>query len=230
MADRFVKGSCPACGAEDQYGDACEKCGSTYDALELKNPISVLSNTAPVVKESEHYFFKLNEFNAYLKENVQKISNQTPIKAKLDEWLNEDLRDWDVSRDEPYFGFNVPGEDSKYIYVWMDAPVGYLSSIQNWANQNDIEYADLMNEDNVKLVHFIGKDIVYFHLLFWPVMLKTYGINNLDEVFVHGFLTIEGSKMSKSKGNFILADKALTFAHPDYYSCLLYTSPSPRDY
>ena len=217
LADRFVKGSCPACGAEEQYGDACEKCGSTYDALELKNPISVLSNTAPVVKESEHYFFKLNEFNAYLKENVQKISNQRPIKAKLDEWLNEDLRDWDVSRDEPYFGFNVPGEDSKYIYVWMDAPVGYLSSIQNWANQNDIEYADLMNEDNVKLVHFIGKDIVYFHLLFWPAMLKTYGINNLDEVFVHGFLTIEGSKMSKSKGNFILADKALTFAHPDYY-------------
>ena len=137
-----------------------------------------------------------------------------PLKAKLDEWLNEDLRDWDVSRDEPYFGFNVPGEDSKYIYVWMDAPVGYLSSIQNWANQNDIEYADLMNEDNVKLVHFIGKDIVYFHLLFWPVMLKTYGINNLDEVFVHGFLTIEGSKMSKSKGNFILADKDSDFCTP----------------
>jgi methionyl-tRNA synthetase len=217
LADRFIKGTCPACGAKEQYGDACEKCGSTYDALELKDPISVLSNTKPVVKKSEHYFFKLNELHTYLKKNVQKISNQSPIRAKLDEWLNEDLRDWDVSRDEPYFGFNVPGEESKYIYVWMDAPVGYLSSIQNWANQNDIDYVDLMNEDNVKLVHFIGKDIVYFHLLFWPAMLKTYGINNLDEVFVHGFLTIEGNKMSKSKGNFILADKALTFANPDYY-------------
>ena len=217
LADRFVKGVCPACGAEDQYGDACEKCGSTYDALELKNPISVLSDTTPTIKESEHYFFKLNELNDYLKKNVQKISKQKPIKAKLDEWLNEDLRDWDVSRDEPYFGFNIPGETTKYIYVWMDAPVGYLASIKNWTIQNNLNYEDLLKKDDIKLVHFIGKDIVYFHLLFWPAMLKTFGVNNLDEVFVHGFLTIEGNKMSKSKGNFILADSALKFANPDYY-------------
>lgn len=217
LADRFVKGTCPACSAEEQYGDACEKCGATYDALELKNPVSVLSNTLPTVKDSDHYFFKLNELHDYLKKNIQNISNQTPIKAKLDEWLNGNLRDWDVSRDEPYFGFHIPGETSKYIYVWMDAPVGYLASIQNWAHHNDINYENLMNDENVKLVHFIGKDIVYFHLLFWPAMLKTYGIKNLDEVFVHGFLTIEGRKMAKSKGNFILADKALTFADPDYY-------------
>jgi len=217
LSDRFIKGSCPLCGAEDQYGDACEKCGSTYDALELNNPKSVLSNTLPVIKESEHYFFKLNQLQDYLKTNIQNISKQPPIKAKLDEWLDEKLKDWDVSRDEPYFGFNIPGETMKYIYVWMDAPVGYLASIQHWANKNKINFEELMNKKDVKLIHFIGKDIVYFHLLFWPAMLKTSNIDNLEEVFVHGFLTIEGNKMSKSKGNFILADKALEFANPDYY-------------
>jgi len=217
LSDRFIKGSCPSCGAEDQYGDACEKCGSTYDALELNNPKSVLSNTLPVIKESEHYFFKLNQLQDYLKTNIQNISKQPPIKAKLDEWLDEELKDWDVSRDEPYFGFNIPGETMKYIYVWMDAPVGYLASIQHWANKNKIDFEELMNRKDVKLIHFIGKDIVYFHLLFWPAMLKTSHIDNLEEVFVHGFLTIEGNKMSKSKGNFILADKALEFANPDYY-------------
>ena len=217
LSDRFIKGSCPSCGAEDQYGDACEKCGSTYDALELNNPKSVLSNTLPVIKESEHYFFKLNQLQDYLKTNIQNISKQPPIKAKLDEWLDEELKDWDVSRDEPYFGFKIPGETMKYIYVWMDAPVGYLASIQHWANKNKIDFEELMNRKDVKLIHFIGKDIVYFHLLFWPAMLKTSDIDNLDEVFVHGFLTIEGNKMSKSKGNFILADKALEFANPDYY-------------
>ena len=217
LSDRFVKGTCPSCGAEDQYGDACEKCGSTYDALDLIDPKSMLTNTVPVIKESEHYFFKLNELQTFLKTNIQHISKQTPIKAKLDEWLDKDLKDWDVSRDEPYFGFNVPGETTKYIYVWMDAPVGYLASIKNWSNKNKIDFEELINKEDVKLVHFIGKDIVYFHLLFWPAMLKTFDVNNLDEVFVHGFLTIEGNKMSKSKGNFILADNALKYANPDYY-------------
>ena len=158
---------------QDQYGDACEKCGSTYDALDLIDPKSVLTNTVPVIKESEHYFFKLNELQTFLKTNIQHISRQTPIKAKLDEWLDKDLKDWDVSRDEPYFGFNIPGETTKYIYVWMDAPVGYLASIKNWSNKNKIDFEELVNKENVKLVHFIGKDIVYFHLLFWPAMLKT---------------------------------------------------------
>ena len=217
LADRFVKGSCPVCKAEDQYGDACEKCGSTYDALELINPISALSDSTPIIKESEHYFFQLNKLSDFLKSNIKQISKQPPIEAKLNEWLDEDLRDWDVSRDEPYFGFNIPGEDNKYIYVWMDAPVGYLASIQNWAESLNHNFNDLMNSKDTKLIHFIGKDIVYFHLLFWPAMLKTAGIESLDEVYVHGFLTIEGKKMSKSKGNFILADKALDYAPADYY-------------
>ena len=140
----------------------------------------MLTNTVPVIKESEHYFFKLNELQTFLKTNIQHISRQTPIKAKLDEWLDKDLKDWDVSRDEPYFGFNIPGETTKYIYVWMDAPVGYLASIKNWSIKNKIDFEELINKENVKLVHFIGKDIVYFHLLFWPAMLKTFDVNNLQ--------------------------------------------------
>jgi methionyl-tRNA synthetase len=217
LADRFIKGSCPICKEEDQYGDACEKCGTTYDALDLINPISVLSDSEPVIKESEHYFFELNKLSKFLKSNIKKISKQDPIKSKLNEWLDEELKDWDVSRDAPYFGFNIPGEENKFIYVWMDAPVGYLASIENWTKSLQINFNDLINDQNTKLVHFIGKDIVYFHLLFWPAMLKTAEIESLDEVFVHGFLTIEGMKMSKSKGNFILADKALDYAPADYY-------------
>ena len=217
LADRFVKGECPACGALDQYGDACEKCGSTYDALELKNPKSVLSNTAPIAKDSEHYFFKLDTFSEFLKSSVEHLSDQQPIKHKLNEWLDGELKNWDISRDEPYFGFKIPGESSKYFYVWMDAPVGYLASIKNWADKNNVNFEDLLNNPDTNLVHFIGKDIVYFHLLFWPAMLNSADIHQLKNVFVHGFLTIEGMKMSKSKGNFILADHALKFSHPDYY-------------
>ena len=217
LADRFIKGTCPACNEEEQYGDACEKCGSTYDALDLKDPLSVLSNSKPVIKESEHYFFKLNDLAKFLESNVQKISQQTPIKSKLNEWLKEDLKDWDVSRDEPYFGFTIPGEEKKFIYVWMDAPVGYLASIKNWCEDSGMDFNELMTNKDTKLMHFIGKDIVYFHLLFWPAMLNAADIDNLEEVFVHGFLTIEGNKMSKSKGNFILADKALEYANADYY-------------
>ena len=217
LADRFIKGSCPSCKQEDQYGDACEKCGTTYDALELIDPVSVLSGSKPIIRESEHYFFKLNKLSEYLKSKVSEISNQSPIKSKLNEWLDKELRDWDVSRDAPYFGFTIPGEEEKFIYVWMDAPVGYLASIKHWAHSQKINFTELMHEQDTKLVHFIGKDIVYFHLLFWPAMLKTAEIHNLEEVFVHGFLTIEGMKMSKSKGNFILADKALDFADADYY-------------
>jgi methionyl-tRNA synthetase len=217
LSDRFVKGTCPACGAADQYGDACEVCGSTYDALDLSDPISTLSDSKPSIKESEHYFFKLNELSGYLSSKVDELSNQSPIKHKLKEWLDGELKDWDVSRDEPYFGFKVPGEENKYIYVWMDAPVGYLSSIKNWCDKNKYDYEKLLSDKDTKLVHFIGKDIVYFHLLFWPAMLHAADIENIEEVFVHGFLTIEGMKMSKSRGNFILADKALEYANADFY-------------
>ena len=215
LSDRFVKGECPSCEAKDQYGDACEVCGKTYDALDLKNPYSTLSNSEPVIKKSKHYFFKLNNFKEFLNETVSEISNQDPIKEKLKEWFDSGLKDWDISRDEPYFGFKIPNEDSKYLYVWLDAPIGYLSSIKNWCDSNNIDFNDFINES--KIVHFIGKDIVYFHLLFWPATLKAANFPIPNEVYVHGFLTVEGEKMSKSKGNFILADDALNYAEADFF-------------
>ena len=217
LSDRFIKGTCPVCKKPDQYGDACEECGSTYDALDILQPISVLSNSTPIVKESEHYFFELSKLENYLESHIENINKQKPIKSKLSEWFNDGLKDWDVSRDAPYFGFKVPGETDKYIYVWMDAPVGYLASMKNWFETKGENFLEIANHKDTKLVHFIGKDIVYFHLLFWPAMLKVANFNNLEEVFVHGFLTIEGKKMSKSKGNFILADKALEHADADFY-------------
>lgn len=216
LSDRFVKGTCPACGAADQYGDACEVCGKTYDALDLIDPISTLSSTTPVQKKSSHYFFSLSEFKDFLKIRVSELSDQKPVIHKINEWLEDDLKDWDVSRDEPYFGFKIPGEESKFIYVWLDAPVGYFASIKNWCDQNNHKYEDFLDKDS-KLVHFIGKDIMYFHLLFWPSTLHAAQVKQPDEVFVHGFMTIEGNKMSKSRGNFITANDALTFADADFY-------------
>ena len=217
LADRFVKGGCPKCQADDQYGDACERCGTTYDALDLLNPISTLSNTKPSVKTSKHYFFSLSDFKDFLQTNIDNFSKQDHVKHKLSEWLDGDLNDWDISRDKPYFGFLIPGEEDKYIYVWLDAPVGYLSSIKNWCEQNDIDYDQLMNAEDAKLIHFIGKDIMYFHLLFWPATLHAAQLKQLEEVHVHGFMTIEGEKMSKSRGNFVLADEALNYAEADFY-------------
>ncbi len=216
LSDRFVKGKCPSCEAEDQYGDACEVCGKTYDALDLLNPVSTLSNTAPIKKKSFHYFFSLSKFKDFLKKRVPQLSNQKAVINKINEWLNDDLKDWDVSRDEPYFGFKVPGEESKFIYVWLDAPIGYLASIKNWCDQNDRKYEDFLTKDS-KLIHFIGKDIMYFHLLFWPATLQAAKEKQPDEVFVHGFMTIEGNKMSKSRGNYITANEALKFADADFY-------------
>ena len=217
LADRFVKGGCPKCQADDQYGDACERCGTTYDALDLLDPISTLSKTKPSVKTSKHYFFSLSDFKDFLQTNIDNFSKQDPVKHKLSEWLDGDLNDWDISRDKPYFGFLIPGEEDKYIYVWLDAPVGYLSSIKNWCEQNDVDYDQLMNAEDTKLMHFIGKDIMYFHLLFWPATLHAAQLKQLEEVHVHGFMTIEGEKMSKSRGNFVLADEALNYAEADFY-------------
>ena len=217
LADRFVKGECPKCNSTDQYGDACEKCGTTYDALELINPISTLSQSKPVIKNSKHYFFALSEFKDFLKINIDSFSNQAPVKAKLNEWLDGELNDWDISRDKPYFGFLIPGEEDKYIYVWLDAPIGYLSSIKHWCQNKNLNFEDLLNDKDTQLIHFIGKDIMYFHLLFWPSTLEASGFRQLSEVYVHGFMTIEGEKMSKSRGNFILADAALEYAEADFY-------------
>ena len=216
LSDRFVKGTCPSCGAKEQYGDACEVCSSTYDALDLINPMSTLSESRPIKKESTHYFFSLSNFKSFLEKNVAKLSKQEPVVNKINEWLNGGLKDWDVSRDEPYFGFKVPGEEKKYIYVWLDAPIGYLSSVMNWCKTNNKDFNEFLSTDT-KLVHFIGKDIIYFHMLFWPATLHAAKQKLPDEVFVHGFMTIEGNKMSKSRGNYITADAALNYADADFY-------------
>ena len=219
LSDRYVKGSCPSCGAEDQYGDNCEKCSATYNAIELKNPISVLSNTAPIVKKSEHLFFKLSALKEEISSWLDTSYIQSTVRNKLNEWLNDDLKDWDISRDSPYFGFKIPGYEEKYFYVWLDAPIGYLASHLNYLKKNKNE--DLFNEfwnpeSNSEVYHFIGKDIMYFHALFFPVMLSNADFKTPDGVFVHGFLTLNGEKMSKSRGNFISAESYLDALPPDY--------------
>ena len=219
LSDRYVKGTCPSCGAENQYGDNCEKCSATYNAIELKNPISVLSNTAPIVKKSEHLFFKLSALKEEISSWLDTSYIQSTVRNKLNEWLNDDLKDWDISRDSPYFGFKIPGYEEKYFYVWLDAPIGYLASHLNYLKKNKNE--DLFNkfwnpESNSEIYHFIGKDIMYFHALFFPVMLSNADFKTPDGVFVHGFLTLNGEKMSKSRGNFISAESYLDALPPDY--------------
>ena len=219
LSDRYVKGTCPSCGAEDQYGDNCEKCSATYNAIELKNPISVLSNTAPIVKKSEHLFFKLSALKEEISSWLDTAYIQSTVRNKLNEWLNDDLKNWDISRDSPYFGFKIPGYEEKYFYVWLDAPIGYLASHLNYLKKNKSE--ELFNEfwnpeSNSEVYHFIGKDIMYFHALFFPVMLSNADFKTPDGVFVHGFLTLNGEKMSKSRGNFISAESYLDALPPDY--------------
>lgn len=224
LPDRFVVGTCPNCGAENQYGDSCDKCGATYSPADLKNPKCSVCSNPPVKKDSEHLFFKLNDFKDFLKEWVPSHT-QAEVANKLKEWLDDELRDWDISRDAPYFGFEIPGHPGKYFYVWVDAPVGYLSSTQKWCELNGHMFDDFWNNDQTEIYHFIGKDIVYFHTLFWPAMLKTAGIKTPNKVFVHGFLTVNGEKMSKSKGTFIAARDFQNFLDPThlryYYACKL---------
>jgi len=216
LSDRFIKGSCPKCNEQDQYGDNCGKCGASYDVLEIKDPISILSGTAPIKKESEHIFFdlpkKLETLNKFLEEsNLQK-----PIKNKLKEWLNDDLKKWDISRDAPYFGFEIPEENNKYFYVWVDAPIGYIASMENWFKDNNINISDVWSrESDYEIYHFIGKDIAYFHGLFWPALLSSANLKLPDGIFVHGFLTINGEKMSKSKGTGILAKNFAEICDPE---------------
>ena len=216
LSDRFIKGSCPKCDAEDQFGDNCGKCGASYDVLDIKNPISTISNTSPIKKQSEHIFFNLEKQKDILENFLDKANLQDPVKNKLKEWLDDDLKKWDISRDEPYFGFKIPGEENKYFYVWVDAPIGYLASIKNWSIKNklDTEYI-LSKESDYELYHFIGKDISYFHGLFWPALLNAGDFKLPDGIFVHGFLTINGEKMSKSKGTGILANEFAEITNPE---------------
>jgi len=205
LPDRFVKGTCPRCGAADQYGDACEKCGSTYEPTDLVDPRCVLCGTPPVRQSSIHYFVRLSKYQGFLKEWTAAPGRLQPeIKNFVDRWLGEPLKDWDVSRDAPYFGFEIPGETGKYFYVWLDAPIGYLSSTEHWAAQTGRDYRKYWGRDGeYRIEHFIGKDIIYFHTLFWPAMLHAAGHKTPARVHAHGMLTIEGEKMSKSRGTFL---------------------------
>ncbi|MGV6826294.1 MAG: methionine--tRNA ligase [bacterium] len=218
LPDRFIKGDCPKCGAADQYGDSCEKCGATYSPTDLKNAYSVVSGASPIEKESEHYFFSLGDFEDMLKTWTRGGHLQGEVANKLDEWFDAGLRDWDISRDAPYFGFEIPDHPGKFFYVWMDAPVGYMASFKNLCDQRDsLEFDDFWSPDsNTELYHFIGKDIIYFHALFWPAMLSGAKFRTPNAIFAHGFLTVDGQKMSKSRGTFIKARTYLDHLNPEY--------------
>lgn len=218
LPDRYVKGDCPRCGAVDQYGDNCEVCGATYSPSELKNPISILSGAKPIEKESEHYFFCLENYHEILQKWLQAGHVQTQMVNKLLEWFESGLQQWDISRDAPYFGFEIPNAPGKYFYVWLDAPVGYMASLKNLCEKRpDLSFDDFWKkESTAELYHFIGKDIIYFHALFWPAMLHGSDFRMPSEIFTHGFLTINGQKMSKSRGTYITAHQYLQHLHPDY--------------
>tara|TARA_B100001027_G_scaffold215893_1_gene190862 strand:- start:10878 stop:12506 length:1629 start_codon:yes stop_codon:yes gene_type:complete len=216
LADRYVQGTCPSCGAKEQYGDNCEKCGTKYEATELINPVSIFSGKPPSLKESEHFFFDLSKQEKKVLKWVNKTDLQSGVKNKLSEWFEEGLRPWDISRDEPYFGFSIPDNPKKYFYVWLDAPIGYIAILENYLTKNSSTQntEDLWNESEI--YHFIGKDIMNFHTLFWPALLDGSNFRKPSNVFVHGFMTLNGQKMSKSKGNFLLIDDYLKILNPDY--------------
>ncbi len=218
LPDRFVKGECPKCGADDQYGDNCDVCGATYAPTELKNPKSAVSGATPELRESEHYFFDLPAFSDMLKAWTRSGSLQDEMANKLNEWFESGLQQWDISRDAPYFGFEIPDAPGKYFYVWLDAPIGYMSSFKNYcAVTGNADFASYWNQDSdAELYHFIGKDIIYFHSLFWPAMLKGADFRQPTNVWAHGFITVNGTKMSKSKGTFIMARTYLDHLDPDY--------------
>ncbi|MDN5514988.1 MAG: methionine--tRNA ligase [Pseudomonas sp.] len=218
LADRFIKGTCPKCGTEDQYGDNCEKCGATYSPTELKNPRSAISGAVPVLKESQHFFFKLPDFEAMLKQWTRSGALQEAVANKIAEWLDGGLQEWDISRDAPYFGFEIPDEPGKYFYVWLDAPIGYMASFKNLCSKRpELDFDAFWGKDSTaELYHFIGKDIVNFHALFWPAMLEGAGYRKPTAVNVHGYLTVNGQKMSKSRGTFIKARTYLDHLNPEY--------------
>lgn len=217
LPDRFVKGDCPKCGALDQNGDSCDVCGATYSPTELKNPRSVVSGATPVLKDSEHYFFDLPAFEGMLQEWTRGGALQSEMANKLQEWFKDGLQQWDISRDAPYFGFEIPGAPGKYFYVWLDAPIGYLASFKNYCDKTGIDFNQFWQlGSDAEVYHFIGKDIIYFHSLFWPAMLHGAGYRKPTSVFAHGFVTVNGAKMSKSRGTFIKARTYLDHLNPEY--------------
>lgn len=217
LADRYIVGTCPKCATDNQYGDNCESCGSTYSPAELINPKSTISGATPIEKESEHFFFKLPEFREMLQSWTRSGTLQDSVANKLSEWLDDELQEWDISRDAPYFGFEIPGTKDKFFYVWVDAPIGYMASFENFCARSDYEFDDYWQAGNeTELYHFIGKDIINFHTLFWPAMLTSAGYRTPTAVYAHGFLTVDGTKMSKSRGTFINAQTYLKHLNPEY--------------
>ena len=219
LADRYVQGECPKCGAKDQYGDNCEVCGATYEATELLNPKSIFTGNKPSVKESEHLFFDVGSCSENLKKWISDTNLQSAVENKIQEWFVDGLKPWDISRDAPYFGFKIPGYEDKYFYVWLDAPIGYIASLENYLKKKNIDEdsRELWGEQSdTEIYHFIGKDIMNFHTLFWPCMLETAGFKKPTNVFIHGFMTLNGKKMSKSKKNFLLVDDYLQVLQPDF--------------
>jgi methionyl-tRNA synthetase len=210
LPDRFIRGACPKCKAENQYGDSCDLCGAAYQPTELINPLCATCGAAPIRKTSMHYFFRLADYQKQLKDLIAAGHTGKSVANKLEEWFDAGLKDWDISRDGPYFGFKIPGEENKFFYVWLDAPIGYIASCKNYCDRNSLDFEKLWNGSDYELYHFIGKDIIYFHALFWPAMLMGSGFKVAKKLFVHGFLTVNGEKMSKSKGTFI---KAETYAN-----------------
>jgi methionyl-tRNA synthetase len=216
LPDRYIRGTCPKCNTKEQYGDNCEHCGAIYLSTDLINPISVISETTPIQKTSEHYFFRLNKYTNFLK-NWGGNCLQLEVIHKLNEWFNQGLKSWDISRDAPYFGFEIPDKPGKYFYVWLDAPIGYIASFKNLCTNKKIRFDEYWsNSSSTELYHFIGKDIIYFHTLFWPAILESANLRKPTAIFAHGYLTINGQKMSKSRNTFILARKYLDYLNPEY--------------
>lgn len=229
LADRFIKGTCPKCKTPDQYGDNCEACGATYSPTEVINPVSALSGSTPVERASDHLFFKLSAFQDLLAEWVSGDQLQSPIANKLREWIDAGLQDWDISRDAPYFGFEIPGYPDKYFYVWLDAPIGYIASHENLCERTGDDFDSYWQPGNdTELYHFIGKDIINFHGLFWPAMLASAGLRQPTAIFAHGFLTVDGTKMSKSRGTFIMASTYLEHLDAEYLRYYFAAKLSPN--
>lgn len=217
LPDRFIRGECPRCGAPDQYGDSCEKCSATYSPTDLKNPVSALSGVMPIEKESEHFFVNLVQFETFLKQWTNSGTLQSEVINKLNEWFATGLLPWDISRDAPYFGFEIPDQPGKYFYVWLDAPIGYMASFKNFCDKKQMDFNAFWAKDSqAELYHFIGKDIIYFHALFWPALLEAAQFRKPTAIFAHGFLTVAGQKMSKSRGTFITARTFLEHLQPEY--------------
>ena len=229
LADRFIKGTCPKCKTPDQYGDNCEACGATYSPTDVIDPVSALSGSTPIEKASDHLFFTLSAFQDLLAEWVSGEQLQAPIANKLREWIDAGLQDWDISRDAPYFGFEIPGYPDKYFYVWLDAPIGYIASHQNLCERTGDDFESYWQPGNdTELYHFIGKDIINFHGLFWPAMLASAGLRQPTAIFAHGFLTVDGTKMSKSRGTFIMASTYLEHLEAEYLRYYFAAKLSPN--